>query len=156
MNLGDFLRVMSALHGPGNGQRQRRSQADQIKAKACMVKMEKMHKCARDTTKSMHDKYGMLSSARTQFAAYWPEEWDNPEEHRAYLCACDDAAFAILAANSQAAVLAAWRGVEKPEECNKTKPGDSAQLLLDAIAEARYFELGVAALPVPGEPVVAE
>lgn len=165
MDLNEFLQAI-ANHAGGAPRHvdapnaPRRSEADKTRTRNCHRKLAQMQKYARDTGRSLYDRYGVLASARAQFDAFWPAEWPNAQEHRDYLAACDGAAFDILRATTQPQVLSAWRAVVKPDPCRTTKVGDYGEQLLNSIAEARYFELGLEALAPKeqqaGEPACAE
>lgn len=156
----DFNELMNVLAGSGNGgtsrrnrvgpggepERKRQASGNYVRTQA-RAKLKAMAGMSRDATASIHDCLGMLVSAQSLYSSVWPEEYGSQQQHVAYLTSVRDAAFAIMTATKKRAVLLAMRAVVVPAECEESTIGNAAALLLRTIAEKRYMEMGLAALP---------
>lgn len=104
--------------------------------KVGMLRLHNMQKLLSKTTSTRFECQAQLLSAASELGSdYWPKQWDNKDDHIAYLEASIKAANTVLGAKTAAQVAVAFDAVEPFRANIDTKLSDATFGLLKRIVD---------------------
>jgi len=135
MNVAELLREMA--ESSGGKADANLSKNDRIG----MVRLHNMSKLVAKPTATRYECQAALLSAAEELNAHWPKQWENKDEHLAFLNACTKAIEVIGAAKTAAEVSTAFKMTLLLQNELDTKLSDAARELLKRVASAVLFDL---------------